>query len=128
MLNEQKKSNNRNYLYIAVGIVAVCAALLLRSCGGEGIHNNSAGVNDVRGGITAGTESNTKLQSQLDGIAESVNNVEGSLERGETAITNAEGATGNIADNLNTAEAAITKCQRIIDSIKRRDAQRTTEP
>ena len=128
MQNEQKKFNNRYYFYAAICIAVICAALLLRSCGGEGVHNNGAGVDDVRGGITAGAESNTKLQEQLGGIAESANGVEGSLGRSEAAITNAEAAAGSVADNLNAAEAAITNCQRIVDGIKRRNEAGAQEP
>lgn len=121
MLNEQKKSNNRNNIYLVICIMVVLAFVLLRSCGGEGVHDNGTRVDDVRSGITAGAKSNRKLQEQLGGIAKSANSVEESISRSEAAITNAEGAVGSIADNLNAAETAITKCQRIIDSIKCRN-------
>lgn len=128
MKNEQKKFNNRYYFYAAICIAIICAAIFLRSCGGEGVHDNSTGINDVRGGITAGAESNTKLQEQLGGIAESANSVEGSISRSETAITNAEAAAGSVADNLNAAEAAITNCQRILERVKQRDESTRADP
>ena len=129
MKNEKKKYPNILFFVAAVIAAVICAALALRGCGNSTTNNNiGAGVDAVRGGIADSVNSNTKLQEQLGGIAESANSVEGSISRSETAITNAEGAAGSVADNLNAAETAITKCQRIVDGIKQKNERGTAKP
>ena len=126
MKNEQEKSNNRLYIGIVIVALAFCAAYFMRSCGN--IYDNGAGVDNVRGGIEQGTESNTKLQEQLGGAESTADEIAGSINAGTSAIADAERTTGTITSDIETAADAITKCQRIVDRIKQRNEERTPEP
>lgn len=126
MTNEQEKSNNRLYIGVAIIALVICAVYLLRSCGN--IHDNGAGIDDVRSGIAESTESNRELQEQLSDAKKTTGSIEASIDRSEGAINDAEKTTGSIEHNLETAADAVTKCQRIVDGIKQRNAERTPQP
>lgn len=126
MKNEQEKSNNLLYIGIVIVALAFCAAYFLRSCGN--IYDNGAGIDNVRGGIEQGTESNTKLQEQLGGAESTADEIAGSINAGTSAIADAERTTGTITSDIDIAADAITKCQRIVDRIKQRNEERTPEP
>lgn len=126
MKNEQEKSNNRLYIGIVIIALAFCAAYFMRSCGN--IYDNGAGVDNVRGGIEQGTESNTKLQEQLGGAESTADEIAGSINAGTSAIADAERTTGTITSDIDIAADAITKCKRIVDRIKQRNEERTPEP
>ena len=125
-MNEQEKSNNRIYIGIAIVALAICAAYILRSCGN--VHDNGTGIDDVRSGITESKESNRELQEQLGSVASTTNKVAGSINAGADAVKDAERTAGSIASDIDIAADAVTKCQRIVDGIKHRNAERTPQP
>lgn len=126
MTNEQEKSNNRIYIGIAIVTLAICAAYILRSCGN--VHDNGTGIDDVRSGITESKESNRELQEQLGSVTSTANKVAGSINAGADAVKDAERTAGSIASDIDIAADAVTKCQRIVDGIKQRNAERTPQP
>ena len=126
MTNEQEKSNNRLYIGVTIIALVICAVYLLRSCGN--IHDNGAGIDDVRSGIAESTESNRELQEQLENVGGTAVEIEGSLGRSASAIGEAENTAGAIADDLDRAETAIRNCQSIVNGIKRRNAERAQQP
>lgn len=126
VMNEQEKSSNRLYIGIVIVALAFCAAYFLRSCGN--IYDNGAGVDNVRGGIEQGTESNTKLQEQLGGAESTADEIEGSINAGTSAIADAERTAGTITSDIDIAADAITKCQRIVNGIKQRNEAAAAQP
>ena len=114
----EKTVKNRNYFYIVVLGVLLFAIYNLFCAG---IHDNGAGVDNVRGGIEQGTESNTKLQEQLGGAESTADEIEGSINAGTSAIADAERTAGTITSDIETAEDAIAKCQSIVNEIKQRN-------
>lgn len=110
------------YFIIAV---LVCSALYMFS---TRVYDNAAGVDATRNGISASTESNLKLQGQLEAVTGTANEIEGSISRSTDAIASAETAAGSITSDLDVAADAIAKCQRIIDGIKQRNEAAAAQP
>ena len=127
MKNEQEKSNNRLYYYIAVAIVVLSACYFLFGSG-AGLHDYSDRIDELGSRVEQSAEGNRELQEQLSNAEKTVGGLEASIGRSEGAITEAEGTTGSIEHNLTTAADAVGKCQRIIDRIKQRNEERTPEP
>lgn len=121
----EKTVKNRNYFYI---IVLGLLLFALYNLFGAGIHDNGAGVDNVRSGIEQGTESNTKLQEQLGGAESTADEIAGSINASTSAIADAERTTGTITSDIETAADAITKCQSIVNGIKRRNEGTKTQP
>lgn len=128
MKNEQKKSDNHNRIYIIIIAVVLCTAFysFLRSCGN--IHDNGAGVDNVRSGIKQSVQSNRELQDGIGNATETVDRLADVLNRSETTVDAAKGTAESLDSNLETAADAITKCKRIVDRIKQRNEERTPEP
>ena len=121
----EKTVKNRNYFYIVVLGVLLFAIYNLF---GAGIHDNGAGVDNVRGGIEQGVQSNRELQDGIGNATETVDRLADVLERSETTVDTAKGTAESLDRNLETAADAITKCKRIVDRIKQRNEERTPEP
>lgn len=121
----EKTVKNRNYFYI---IVLGLLLFALYNLFGAGIHDNGAGVDNVRSGIEQGVQSNTKLQEQLGGAESTADEIAGSINAGASAISDAERTAGTITSDLETAADAITKCQRIVNGIKQRNEGTKTQP
>lgn len=126
MKNEQEKSNNRLYIGIVIVALAFCAAYFLRSCGN--IHDNGAGVDNVRSGIKQSVQSNRELQDGIGNATETVDRLADVLERSETTVDAAKGTVESLDRNLETAADAITKCKRIVNGIKQRNEGTKTQP
>ena len=121
----EKTVKNRNYFYIVVLGVLLFAIYNLF---GAGIHDNGAGVDNVRGGIEQSAESNTKLQEQLRGAESTADEIAGSINAGTSAIADAERTTSTITNDIETAADAIAKCQSIVNGIKQRNEGTKTKP
>lgn len=129
MENEQEKSNNRLYYYIAIVIVALGACYFLFGSGaGEGLYNYSDRADELGSRVEQSAAGNRKLQSQLSDAEKTVGSLEASIGRSEGAIAEAEGTTGSIEHNLTTAADAVGKCQRIVRDVKQRGPSGTEEP
>lgn len=127
-MNEQKKSDNRYYIYVAICIAIVFAAISLRSCRNENSSGADRAADDTRGRIEQSVESNRELQSQIGGAAATADGIAGSISRSEAAVSEAAGTAASIEDDLDIAVDAIGKCQSIITDIKRRSEGGATEP
>ena len=128
-MNEQEKSSNRLYYYIAVAIVVLGACYFL-FCGGtgEGLYNYSDRADELGSRIEQSAAGNRELQEQLSDAEKTVGSLEASIGRSEGAISEAEGTTGSIEHNLTTAADAIAKCQRIVNGIKQRNEAAAAQP
>lgn len=127
MTNEQEKSSNRLYYYIAVAIVALGACYFLFGSR-AGLHDYSDRIDELGSRVEQSAEGNRELQEQLGDAEKTVGSLEASIGRSEGAITEAEGTTGSIEHNLTTAADAVGKCQRIVRDIKQRGPSGTEEP
>lgn len=127
MTNEQEKSSNRLYYYIAVAIVVLSACYFLFGSG-AGLHDYGDRIDELGSRVEQSTAGNRELQEQLSDAEKTVGGLEASIGRSEGAITEAEGTTGSIEHNLTTAADAVGKCQRIIRDIKQRGPSGTEEP
>lgn len=114
-MNEQEKSNNSRYIYIAIGVVAVCAYFLF------GLRDNGNGADAVRDELNSTA---TTQQSITSGIT-NAENTAGKLESG---IANAEQSAIRIESNQQTAGELIADCQRIVREVRARAARETTKP
>jgi len=121
----EKTAKNRNYLYI---IVLGLLLFAIYNLFGAGIHDNSAGIDNVGSAIEQSAESNTKLQEQLRGAESTADEIAGSINAGTSAIADAERTTGTITSDIETAADAITKCQSIVNEIKQRNEGTKTKP
>lgn len=128
MQNEKKEPSNRLYIGIIVGALAVCAAIFLRSCGQNGGDGADRAADRVRGGIEQSVESNRELQSQISGAAATAGNLASSLDRSAAAVEEAAGTAASLDRDFEAAADAISKCQRIVDDIKRRNETGTAQP
>lgn len=126
-MNEQEKSSNRFYYYIAVAIVVLSACYFLFGSG-AGLHNYSDRIDELGNRVEQSAAGNRELQEQLSDAEKTVGSLETSIGRSEGAITEAEGTTGSIEHNLTTAADAVGKCQRIIRDVKQRGPSGTEEP
>ena len=126
MKNEQEKSNNRLYIGIVIVALAFCAAYFMRSCGN--IHDNGAGVDNVRGGIKQSVQSNRELQDGISNATETVDRLADVLDRSETTVDAAKGTAESLDRNFETAADAIAKCQRIVNGIKQRNEAAAAQP
>lgn len=126
-MNEQEKSSNRVYYYIAVAVVVLGACYFLFSSR-AGLHDYSDRADELGSRIEQGVQSNTKLQEQLGGAESTVDEIAGSINAGTSAIADAERTTGTIASDIETAADAITKCQRIVNGIKQRNEAAAAQP
>lgn len=126
-MNEQEKSSNRVYYYIAVAVVVLGACYFLFGSG-AGLHNYSDRADELGSRIEQGVQSNTKLQEQLGGAESTADEIAGSINAGTSAIADAERTTGTIASDIETAADAITKCQRIVNGIKQRNEAAAAQP
>lgn len=126
-MNEQEKSSNRLYYYIAVAIVALSACYFLFGSG-AGLHNYSDRIDELGNRVEQSAAGNRELQEQLSDAEKTVGGLEASIGRSEGAISEAEGTTGSIEHNLTTAADAVGKCQRIVRDIKQRGPSGTEEP
>lgn len=128
-MNEQEKSSNRLYYYIAVAIVVLSACYFLFGSGaGEGLHNYSDRIDELGSRVEQSAAGNRELQEQLSDAEKTVGSLEASIGRSEGAIAEAEGTTGSIEHNLTTAADAVGKCQRIVRDVKQRGPSGTEEP
>lgn len=127
MTNEQEKSSNRLYYYIAVAIVVLSACYFLFGSG-AGLHDYSDRIDELGSRVEQSAEGNRELQEQLSNAEKTVGGLEASIGRSEGAITEAEGTTGSIEHNLTAAADSVRKCQQIIRSVKQRGAAGTEEP
>lgn len=118
-MNEQEKSSNRFYYYIAIAIVVLSACYFLFGSG-AGLHNYSNRIDELGSRVEQSAAGNRELQEQLSDAEKTVGGLEASIGRSEGAISEAEGTTGNIEHNLTTAADAVGKCQRIIRDVKQR--------
>ena len=121
----EKTVKNRNYFYIVVLGLLLFALYYLFSAG---IHDNGAGVDNVRSGIKQSVQSNRELQDGIGNATETVDRLADVLERSETTVDAAKGTAESLDRNLETAADAITKCQSIVNGIKRRNAERAQQP
>lgn len=126
-MNEQEKSSNRLYYYIAIVIVVLGACYFLFGSG-AGLHNYSDRIDELGNRVEQSAEGNRELQEQLSDAEKTVGGLEASIGRSEGAISEAEGTTGSIEHNLTTAADAVGKCQRIIRDVKQRGPSGTEEP
>lgn len=127
MTNEQEKSSNRLYYYIAIVIVVLGACYFLFGSG-AGLHNYSNRIDELGNRVEQSAAGNRELQEQLSDAEKTVGGLEASIGRSEGAISEAEGTTGSIEHNLTTAADAVGKCQRIIRDVKQRGPSGTEEP
>lgn len=127
MTNEQEKSSNRFYYYIAIAIVVLSACYFLFGSG-AGLHNYSDRIDELGSRVEQSAAGNRELQEQLSDAEKTVGSLEASIGRSEGAIAEAEGTTGSIEHNLTTAADAVGKCQRIIRDVKQRGPSGTEEP
>ena len=126
-MNEQEKSSNRFYYYIAIAIVVLSACYFLFGSG-AGLHNYSDRIDELGSRIEQGTESNTKLQEQLGGAESTTDEIAGSINAGTSAIADAERTAGTITSDIETAADAIAKCQSIVNGIKQRNEAAAAQP
>lgn len=126
-MNEQEKSSNRLYYYIAIVIVVLGACYFLFGSG-AGLHNYSDRIDELGNRVEQSAAGNRELQEQLSDAEKTVGGLEASIGRSEGAISEAEGTTGSIEHNLTTAADAVGKCQRIIRDVKQRGPSGTEEP
>lgn len=126
-MNEQEKSSNRLYYYIAIVIVVLGACYFLFGSG-AGLHNYSYRIDELGSGIEQGTASNRELQSQIDGATATTDKITDSINRSEAAVSDAARTAESLDGDIDIAADAITKCQRIVDRIKQRNEERTPEP
>ena len=126
-MNEQEKSSNRFYYYIAIAIVVLSACYFLFGSG-AGLHNYSDRIDELGNRVEQSAAGNRELQEQLSDAEKTVGGLEASIGRSEGAISEAEGTTGSIEHNLTTAADAVGKCQRIIRDVKQRGPSGTEEP
>ena len=126
-MNEQEKSSNRFYYYIAIAIVVLSACYFLFGSG-AGLHNYSDRIDELGNRVEQSAAGNRELQEQLSDAEKTVGSLEASIGRSEGAIAEAEGTTGSIEHNLTTAADAVGKCQRIIRNVKQRGPSGTEEP
>lgn len=126
-MNEQEKSSNRLYYYIAVAIVVLGACYFLFGSR-AGLHDYSDRIDELGSRVEQSAEGNRELQEQLGNAEKTVGSLEASIGRSEGAITEAEGTTGSIEHNLTTAADAVGKCQRIVRDVKQRGPSGTEEP
>lgn len=126
-MNEQEKSSNRLYYYIAIVIVVLGACYFLFGSG-AGLHNYSDRIDELGSRIEQGTESNTKLQEQLGGAESTTDEIAGSINAGTSAIADAERTAGTITSDIETAADAIAKCQSIVNGIKQRNEAAAAQP
>lgn len=124
-MNEQEKSSNRLYIGIVIVALAFCAAYFLRSCG---LHDNGAGIDNVRGGIKQSVQSNRELQDGIGNATETVDRLADVLDRSETTVDAAKGTAESLDRNLETAADAIAKCQSIVNGIKQRNEAAAAQP
>lgn len=126
-MNEQEKSSNRLYYYIAIVIVVLGACYFLFGSG-TGLHNYSDRIDELGNRVEQSAAGNRELQEQLSNAEKTVGGLEASIGRSEGAIAEAEGTTGSIEHNLTTAADAVGKCQRIVRDVKQRGPSGTEEP
>ena len=126
-MNEQEKSSNRLYYYIAIVIVVLGACYFLFGSG-AGLHNYSDRIDELGNRVEQSAAGNRELQEQLSDAEKTVGGLEASIGRSEGAISEAEGTTGSIEHNLTTAADAVGKCQRILRDVKQRGPSGTEEP
>lgn len=126
-MNEQEKSSNRLYYYIAIVIVVLGACYFLFGSG-AGLHNYSDRIDELGNRVEQSAAGNRELQEQLSDAEKTVGSLEASIGRSEGAIAEAEGTTGSIEHNLTTAADAVGKCQRILRDVKQRGPSGTEEP
>ena len=126
-MNEQEKSSNRFYYYIAIAIVVLSACYFLFGSG-AGLHNYSDRIDELGNRVEQSAAGNRELQEQLSDAEKTVGGLEASIGRSEGAISEAEGTTGSIEHNLTTAADAVGKCQRILRDVKQRGPSGTEEP
>lgn len=126
-MNEQEKSSNRLYYYIAIVIVVLGACYFLFGSG-AGLHNYSDRIDELGNRVEQSAAGNRELQEQLGNAEKTVGGLEASIGRSEGAIAEAEGTTGSIEHNLTTAADAVGKCQQIIRVVKQRGPSGTEEP
>ena len=126
-MNEQEKSSNRLYYYIAIVIVVLGACYFLFGSG-AGLHNYSDRIDELGNRVEQSAAGNRELQEQLGNAEKTVGGLEASIGRSEGAIAEAEGTTGSIEHNLTTAADAVGKCQRIVRDVKQRGPSGTEEP
>lgn len=121
----EKTVKNRNYFYIVVLGVLLFAIYNLFCAG---IHDNGAGVDNVRGGIEQSVQSNRELQDGIGNATETVDRLADVLDRSETTVDAAKGTAESLDCNLETAADAIAKCQSIVNGIKQRNEGTKTKP
>ena len=126
-MNEQEKSSNRFYYYIAIAIVVLSACYFLFGSG-AGLHNYSDRIDELGNRVEQSAAGNRELQEQLSNAEKTVGGLEASICRSEGAIAEAAGTTGSIEHNLTTAADAVGKCQRIVRDVKQRGPSGTEEP
>lgn len=127
MKNEQEKSSNRLYYYIAVAIVVLSACYFLFGSG-AGLHDYSDRIDELGSRVEQSVQSNRELQDGIGNATETVDRLADVLNRSETTVDAAKGTAESLDSNLETAADAITKCKRIVDRIKQRNEERTPEP
>lgn len=129
MENEQEKSNNRLYYYIAIVIVALSACYFLFGSGaGEGLYNYSDRADKLGSRIEQGAASNRELQSQIDGATATTDKITDSINRSEAAVSDAARTAESLDGDIDIAADAVGKCQRIVRDVKQRGPSGTEEP
>lgn len=120
------QNGKKNLYYFIAGILALAVvACAVRGCG---VHDNDAGVDNVRSGIKQSVQSNRELQDGIGNATETVDRLADVLERSETTVDAAKGTVESLDRNLETAADAITKCQSIVNGIKQRNEGTKTQP
>ena len=110
MLNEQKKSNNRNYLYIAVGVVAVCAAVLLRSCG------NGAGTAEVHQRTDSTVDA---VEAEHATAGRELDTVGAELDSAGTAVSRADELVDRSQERVIRNTESVIECQQIVSECRK---------
>lgn len=120
-MNEQEKSNNNHRWYIIVLAVLLCALVYsaVRGCGN--VHDNGAGINDVREQLDA-------AGSNQQSITAGIESATGTAGRSEESINNADAAAERIESGQRTAAAIIADCQSIVRTVRARGKSKTAQP
>lgn len=129
VMNEQEKSSNRFYYYIAIAIVVLGACYFLFGSGaGEGLYNYSDRADELGSRIEQGAASNRELQSQIDGATATADKITDSINRSEAAVSDAARTAESLDGDIDIAADAIAKCQSIVNGIKQRNEAAAAQP
>ena len=118
-MSAKENSNHRN---IFIVVIVICAVVLFcRSC----LHNDRTGTDTIGNQLEEAGNNQSTITGGISNAEKSVSNINASIERSEEGITKAGTTVSNIENQQREAGSIIADCQRILETIRKRNEGKT---